>query len=76
MHYLWVDRIAMAYLAQIDPPGLLFHLVTLTKYRCFQALPTSKALFMAENRAAPPPKIHAIPIAYPATGASVQHLPQ
>jgi hypothetical protein len=56
--------------------GLLFHLVTLTKYRCFQALPTNKALFMAENRAAPPPKIHAIPIAIPATGASVQHLPQ
>jgi hypothetical protein len=48
--------------------GLLFHLVTLTKYRCFQALPTNKALFMAENRAAPPPKIHAIPIAIPATG--------
>jgi hypothetical protein len=56
--------------------GLLFHLVTLTKYRCFQALPTNKALFMAENRAVPPPKIHAIPIAIPAAGASVQHLPQ
>jgi hypothetical protein len=56
--------------------GLLFHLVTLTKYRCFQALPTNKALFMAENRAVPPPKIHAIPIAMSATGASVQHLPQ
>jgi hypothetical protein len=48
--------------------GLLFDLVTLTKYRCFQALPTNKALVMAENRAAPPPKIHAIPIAIPLPG--------
>jgi hypothetical protein len=24
MHYLWVDRIAMAYLAQIEPPGCFF----------------------------------------------------
>jgi hypothetical protein len=76
MHYQWVDRIAMAYLAQIEPPGCFFILLPSRKYRCFQALPTNKALFMAENRAAPPPKIHAIPIAIPATGASVQHLPQ
>jgi hypothetical protein len=27
MHYLWVDRIAMAYLAQIEPPACFFILL-------------------------------------------------